>query len=205
MFNASMGGVGGAVSALTVQLNRKRRNQFYIYYIISPLDFLAFLNKMEFFMLPDSGERTGVVVTVFLSSVVYMDTINANVPASSNPVAFIYGLVLALMPYSVVIMLMCIISSRIYTMNASVPSWLKTFVYILRFRWLQKTKISSTESTSFDENTSRKAGKTIDSENTEKQKLSDTISWETVGRTLDTYCYMSCVAFILTLGVKVCG
>ena len=191
---ANMGGKDGEISALILKLVLKRRNLFYVYYILCPLFFLAFLNKLVFFMLPDSGERTGVAVTIFLSFVVYMDVINANVPASSNPVAFIYIVILLLMMYSVMIMLMCIVSSRIYIKTTEVPVWVQKTVKFLRFGWLRNRKISIIDNDPTMKEISRThPDKTTDLDHPGKQDM----SWAVVGKTVDIYCYIACALFLV--------
>ena len=186
-------GQGGAISSLKLKLNLQRRNTFYVYYILCPLFFLAFLNKLVFFMLPDSGERTGVAVTIFLAFVVYMDVINSNVPASSNPVAFIYIIVLILMLYSVLIMLMCIASSRIYMKTTEVPVFVQKTVAFLRLGWLRNRKISSADIEMGHTHPDKTTG-------LEYQSRQDIMSWAIVGKTVDIYCYITCVIF-LTIGL----
>ena len=190
----NLGSNGGGVSSLNLKLYLQRRNLFYVYYILCPLFFLAFLNKLVFFMLPDSGERTGVAVTIFLAFVVYMDVINSNVPASSNPVAFIYIVVLILMMYSVLIMLMCIVSSRIYMKTTEVPVLVQKTVAFLRLEWLRNRKISSADVVP----TTNEMGHTQPDKATglENQCRQDIMSWAIVGKTVDIYCYITCVIFL---------
>ncbi|MEW8542108.1 MAG: hypothetical protein AB2693_01120, partial [Candidatus Thiodiazotropha sp.] len=104
-------------SFLQLELNLKRKNTFHIIYIIIPLILFAVLNKCVFLM-PTEEERTGVAVTLFLSFIVYMSIVNENVPASSNPMSYMYFYLLYLLLYSTAIVMLVIFSLKLYK-NAS--------------------------------------------------------------------------------------
>lgn len=101
-------------SEIKLSLHLKRRNAFHIVFIILPLVLFAIVNKFVFLLPHSSGERTGVSVTMFLAFNVYLLLANDIVPESSKPVAKLYSYLLYLLMYSAVIMILIIISQRIY-------------------------------------------------------------------------------------------
>ena len=201
-------------SFIQVNLKLKRRCQFYEIYILFPLAFLAFLNKLVFFMPANSGVRMSVAVTIFLSFVVFMDIINDNVPASSNPVAYIYVWVLLLMLYSLLILLLCIVSLRIYDQNKAVPVLIQKIVALLRLwccrntiKKIKKTKIThlhvpsekigDNEEEPIKNKTFKEGTKAISDPYSD-----EVVTWTLVGKTFDIYCYLLMLIFVLSVSVN---
>ena len=199
------------ISCIQVNLKLKRRYEFYEKYLLLPLAFLAFLNKLVFFMPANSGERMSVAVTIFLSFVVFMDIINDNVPASSNPVAYIYVWVLLLMLYSLLILLFCIVSLRIYDQNKAVPVVIQKIVALLRlwcFRnMIKKTKITHLHvpSEKLRDNEEEPIKSTPFKESIETISIphsGEVVTWTLVGKTFDIYCYFLMLIFLLIVSVN---
>lgn len=126
-------------SGIKLELILKRKSAFFIVYLLVPILVLAFINNLVFSMPASSGERTSVAVTTFLSFVVYMGILNDVVPESSSPISFMYFYLLVLIIYSALIMLLCIISLRMYDKSGDVPLFLQTLVKYLRF-WNYRRK-----------------------------------------------------------------
>ena len=68
----------------TFELERKSR--YYIITIIVPSIFLSLLASVSFLFPPDSGERVSLVISVFLGFFVFMITVNAHTPVTSDSV-----------------------------------------------------------------------------------------------------------------------
>ena len=133
-------------SWINLQLVLERQSVFYVVYIIIPLGLLGVVNNLVF-MLPDtSGERMSVTVTVFLSFIVYLQMINANVPESSNPMASLYYYVLFLLVHSSVTLFLCIMSLRIHSRHDAVPQQLQGVVRFLLCGFFWRRKLSPTHS-----------------------------------------------------------
>ena len=199
-------------SRLHLKLVLERRYIFYIFYILCPVLFLSLLNMVVFCMPPSSGERTSVAVTIFLAFIVYMSVLNDTVPASSNPVAYIYVIVFSLVLYSSFIILLCAVSLRIYDRTGAVPIRTQKALGFLRLWWILQRKqngkeehvqtisilpesecaISSKEKDAVADNT-RKFDNAL--EKTEKENM----TWKLVGNTFDLYCFFGCLGFILIL------
>ncbi|KAL4222160.1 extracellular ligand-gated ion channel [Mactra antiquata] len=125
-----------APSSLVLQLNLKRKAEFFVVYIIVPIVFLGALNNLVFLMPYNSGERNSVAITTFLSFVVYLPIINDSMPKSSAPIAYVYYYVMFLLIYSSLTMFLCIISMRIYDKTGKVPDVLQFYINLLKFKWL---------------------------------------------------------------------
>ena len=61
-----------------------RRAKFYLFNLVIPGVLIAMLTVFSFFLPPLSGERTGLILTNFLSLSVYILMVSENVPPSSN-------------------------------------------------------------------------------------------------------------------------
>jgi hypothetical protein len=178
--------------SLNIRISLKRRSDFFVVYIIVPMMFLSCMNNLVFIMPANSGERTSVAITTFLSFIVFMQMINSTVPQSSDPMAYIYFYVLFLLIYSSVILFLCILSLRIHDRDAPVPSAIVKLVYILRCWWLKRKKIAvvkpERKMSSVSEEIEMKHNKI--NENTEKENETPSVTWKTVGKTFDLYCFL---------------
>lgn len=178
--------------SININLTLKRRYEFFTVYIIIPIIFLGFINNLVFTMPANSGERTSVAITAFLSFIVYMQIINNNVPGSSCPMAYINYYILFLMVYSSLIIFLCIMSLRIHDIDAEVPERVKTVTRILRFwcifyRRSKKTEPALSRSSSVIDPDYEKSGKHHEQEKDQTSNEPD-ITWKVVGRTFDRYC-----------------
>ncbi|XP_060588584.1 neuronal acetylcholine receptor subunit alpha-5-like [Ruditapes philippinarum] len=178
--------------SLNIRISLKRRSDFFVVYIIVPMMFLSCMNNLVFIMPANSGERTSVAITTFLSFIVFMQMINSTVPQSSDPMAYIYFYVLFLLIYSSVILFLCILSLRIHDRDAPVPSAIVKLVYVLRCWWLKRKKIAvvkpERKMSSVSEEIEMKHNKI--NENTEKENETPSVTWKTVGKTFDLYCFL---------------
>lgn len=198
---------------MEIKLTLQRRNDFFDVYIIIPVIFLGFLNNLVFVMPTSSGERTSVAMTALLSFVVYMDMVNENLPKSSDPVAYIYYYIIFLMTYSSVVIVLCIISLRIYDRPGNVPPNLKRLLHFLRFSCLKDTgknvphlkrkqkvqdHASKENPTSPAENDSDKK----DIVNDHAMDKSLEVTWIFAGKTFDLSCFiaLSIIFWTTTLG-----
>jgi len=191
----------GSTSFIHIQLSLIRRSQFFVVYIIVPIIVLGVLNSMVFVMPASSGERTSVAITTFLAFVVYMELINGIVPENSEPMAYIYYFLNFLMMYSSSIMLLCIVSLRIYDIKTDVPVTVKQAIWFLTFRCFKcknikkrvRVEVDTDETVSrISENvlTPRKIRPESSDEanNVTSDDISD-ITWYTVGKTFDRYTF----------------
>lgn len=174
-------------SALMIILIFKRRSEFYIVYIIIPLVFLLAINKLVFFMPPNTGERSSVAVTAFLAFVVYMQIVNSNVPQSSMPLAYIYYYLMFLLLNSSLIIVNCIVSIYFYEKNGRVSCFLKYLVIIMKCRcfrceWSRNNNGVSSVNQNDDDN---KKGITP-----RVHCCKADITWTDVGKTYDTYVFI---------------
>ena len=179
--------------SLNIVLSLKRRNDFFIVYIIIPMIFLGCINNLVFVMPANSGERTSVAITTFLSFIVFMQMINSTVPQSSEPMAYIYYYLLFLLIYSSTILFLCILSLRIYDRDKPVPPTLVKVVYILRCWWLKRKKKTAVvmperKMSSVSEEIEMKNNYV--NENTEIENDHPVVTWKLIGKTFDLYCLL---------------
>jgi hypothetical protein len=182
------------LSHLSIRLKFKRRSEYYIVYIIIPLVFLGGINNLVFFMPANTGERSSMAVTIFLSVVVFMQIVNSSVPQSSMPIAYIFYYLMFLLLYSSGIMLFCIISVYLYAKEGHVSTFWKCFVIVLRCRCFRKrqkqsNKVVGVQDTSDkrDNGDNLQDNPVIAVTTVNVSSDTDNITWTDVGKTFDTY------------------
>jgi hypothetical protein len=192
------------MSHLSIRLKFRRRSEFYIVYIIVPLVFLGGINNLVFFMPANTGERSSMAVTTFLSFVVYMQIVNNSVPQSSMPIAYIFYYLMFLLLYSSDIMLFCIISIYLYAKKGPVSTFWKCFVIVLRCRCFRRRQRRNNKVVGVPDTTDKRDNPVIGvPDTTDKQDtpviaittVNDTITWTDVGKTFDAY--ISALNFIV--------
>ncbi|XP_045210667.2 neuronal acetylcholine receptor subunit beta-3-like [Mercenaria mercenaria] len=188
--------------SINIALNLKRRSDFFVVYIIFPMVFLGSINNLVFVMPANSGERTSVAITTFLSFIVFMQMINDTVPESSVPMAYIYYYILFLLVYSSVILFLCIISLLIHDREDPVPSVVKKLVFLLRFLCFKRKRKSVVihERTCSNVSIQVEVKNNNFNENIENYKEDDspTVTWKIVGKTFDKYCFTALfITFLL--------
>ena len=132
-------------SCVKMNILLKRRSLFYVIYLLIPIMFLSVMNNFVFFMPCNSGERTSVAITTFLSFVVYMGIVNDTVPDSSSPISYLYFYFLFLLVYSSTIMFLCIVSLRIYDKTSTVPRSVQHITRVLRCYYLRRKCVEGTQ------------------------------------------------------------
>ena len=95
-------------------LEIKRKSRFVTVNVVVPLFFLSCLNNLVFLLVPESGERISLCITVLLSISVYLTILNQSLPQSSEPVPIISYKVIADLAVSYLIMIMVIINLKLY-------------------------------------------------------------------------------------------
>lgn len=184
-------------TGIIIDITLKRRSEFYIIYIVVPLVFLGGINNLVFYMPANSGERSSVAITAFLSFAVYMQIINNNVPQSSSPIAYIYYYLMFLLLYSSYIMFACIVSMRIYDRKGKVFVVTKYLVILLRCMWCKRKKKTG-KVIALDRSNSTTTNCEEDKQIKEQEKCesaNEEVTWMLVGKTFDVYC--SCFNFLV--------
>lgn len=70
---------------LHLQVNMRRRLQFYVSSLIMPVCMMSFLQLFVFLIPVESGERVGFAVTVLLAIAVYLTLVQEKLPEASEP------------------------------------------------------------------------------------------------------------------------
>ncbi|XP_069122525.1 neuronal acetylcholine receptor subunit beta-3-like [Argopecten irradians] len=128
--------VDNAMTSFTkYTIHLQRRPQFIILTIVAPVILLAFLNVCVFLIPSSSGEKNSFCVTVYLSYAVFLGIISSELPHNSQHVSYLTIYLLALLVFSVVIVLITVIQVRIcleYGDTPAPPSVLKVFCMCVR-------------------------------------------------------------------------
>ncbi|XP_060074960.1 neuronal acetylcholine receptor subunit beta-3-like [Ylistrum balloti] len=99
----------------------QRRPKFVTITIIAPVILLAFLNVCVFLIPLSSGEKNSFCVTVYLSYAVFLGVITAELPHNSKNVSYLTMYLLALLIFSVTIVLITVIQVRLFIEYGDTP------------------------------------------------------------------------------------
>ncbi|KAL3864393.1 hypothetical protein ACJMK2_006080 [Sinanodonta woodiana] len=124
-------------SGITYSITLKRKPLYYLLNIIFPIVLLALLNVMVFVLPGSSGEKTGYIMTMFLSFAIFLTIIAKELPTTSDKVSF-FGIYVFLIAFKCsLIVLLTVLQIRFYDRNpdSRVPSYLKKLVHrMIRFQ-----------------------------------------------------------------------
>ncbi|XP_053381226.1 neuronal acetylcholine receptor subunit alpha-6-like [Mercenaria mercenaria] len=194
----------GNHSVLRYDVYIKRRDTFMIVYVIIPVVLVGSLNCFVFLIPASAGERTSVAVTAFLAFVVFMTMINGSVPASSDPVAYLFYYMLFLLSYSGVIMIMSILSLQIYEKEGKVSSVLKQIVTFLSCGCLCKKRnreIAPLVTVKPGADTTVLEAQPGDGDGNEDPE--EEITWKDVGLAFDRICFVILLVTYVTYSLVV--
>ncbi|XP_060064715.1 acetylcholine receptor subunit beta-type unc-29-like [Ylistrum balloti] len=126
--------------AVEMQVSFKRRYVFYVVNMILPLCLMTAINSFVFILPVDSGERVGFSITNLLSIAVYLTIVTDALPEASQPqISVLSYLLLTQMAMSVLIMLLTILSIKVYmSEEEKIPQNYVTFVNVMQFKWLKR-------------------------------------------------------------------
>lgn len=107
----------------TLQLARKPN--FFLIYLVLPIELLSLLNVVVFILPADSGERVGYSVTAFLTFAVYVTIVSDNLPKTSSPMSIFAYFMITMLMISAFICFVTIMSLRAYIRDTEdpVPRW----------------------------------------------------------------------------------
>ena len=188
-------------SVLRYDLYIHRRDTFMIVYVVIPVVLVGSLNCFVFLIPASAGERTSVAVTAFLAFVVFMTMINGSVPASSDPVAYLFYYMLFLLAYSGVIMILAILSLQIYEKEGKVPYLLKKLVDIVSCSFLRKKKDPSV--TQVAPLASIKQDDGSNATDIPPEADDDEVTWKDVGLAFDRLCFVTLLIVYMIYSVVV--
>ncbi|XP_065657580.1 neuronal acetylcholine receptor subunit alpha-10 isoform X2 [Hydra vulgaris] len=113
-------------AVLTYNVTLRRRAKFYLFNLILPGVLIALLSCFSFFLPPMSGERTGLVITNFLSLSVYILIVSDSVPPSSDTVPLLVKFYTILVTeIGLALMANCVVISLVVKTNP-VPGWVRS-------------------------------------------------------------------------------
>lgn len=123
----------GEASVILIKFNLKRRPISLVVNIILPLLFLGAMNPVVFIVPVDSGERISYAITILLSFVVFMTLISDRLPETSEPQAMLSVFLLLFIAYSVIILLLAVLSLRLYfkSDDSPVPRYIRRTMVVL--------------------------------------------------------------------------
>ncbi|XP_060074962.1 neuronal acetylcholine receptor subunit non-alpha-2-like [Ylistrum balloti] len=109
-------------SYVDYMIRLKRRPKFVVLTMLTPVILLAFLNICVFLIPLSSGEKNSFCVTVYLSYAVFMGLIASELPHNSQHVSYLTMYLLALLVFSVVIVLITVIQVRLFIEYGETPA-----------------------------------------------------------------------------------
>lgn len=102
------------VSAVEFTIAISRRPLYHIINLIAPVLLLGVLDSFTFLLPIGSGERVGFAVTCFLAYVVFLNTIMAFLPTSSNPFSYLSYYTFVMMLFSAGVSLLTVLTVRLH-------------------------------------------------------------------------------------------
>ncbi|XP_033746999.1 acetylcholine receptor subunit alpha-like [Pecten maximus] len=189
--------------------------------MILPLCMMTAINSFVFILPVDSGERVGFSITNLLSIAVFLTIVTEALPEASMPqISILCYLLLTQMAMSVLIMLLTILSIKIYlSEEEKVPQHYITFVNIMGYRCRKKksetatvtpTEISVTpasrDANNKKDNSRKKSPPeqrkpTTADETTSKSDDEVAITWKTVGNAFDKACLLFIIMTSLVINM----
>lgn len=142
MESVSIAEVGGSVLKISIKL--KRKPIFLVVNIILPIVFLGIINPLVFILPVECGERISYAITVLLSFAVFLTLVSDRLPESSEPQALLSFYLLLALVYSVVILVITVLTLRLYFKedNEPVPKYVRRIMMVLSFRVCRRTPSS---------------------------------------------------------------
>ncbi|OWF41129.1 Neuronal acetylcholine receptor subunit non-alpha-2 [Mizuhopecten yessoensis] len=109
------------ISSITYLFHLQRRPKFVVLTTIAPVVLLAFLNVCVFLIPLSTGEKNSFCVTVYLSYAVFLGTISSELPHNSKNASYLTIYLLALLVFSVTIVLVTVIQVRLFIEYGDTP------------------------------------------------------------------------------------
>ena len=121
-------------SGVTFSMKMKRKPLFYLLNILIPVIMLAVLNVFVFVLPASSGEKSGFSVTAFLSFVVFLTIISAELPQNSRKLSLFDGYLFLMTLLSTFIVVVTLIQLRLFNRdeNQPIPNALHSMVGCVR-------------------------------------------------------------------------
>ncbi|OWF50251.1 Neuronal acetylcholine receptor subunit alpha-6 [Mizuhopecten yessoensis] len=138
--------INSGFEIVEIKLFFKRRFLFYLVNMILPMCMMTAINSFVFILPVESGERIGFSITNLLSIAVFLTIVTDALPQSSMPqISVLSYLLLTQMGMSVLIMLLTILSVKVYlSEEEKVPQHYITFVNIMEYKCLKKKPQTAT-------------------------------------------------------------
>ena len=126
-----------------IRINVKRRPNFIMINMVTPIFFMSLSNLMVFCLPADSGERVGFAITILLAISVFLTIISDTLPQTSSPsVPMVSYLLLVMFLVSLLILVFVILGLRLYLANPDtrMPNWIRNMVMCVNHRKWKKRK-----------------------------------------------------------------
>ncbi|XP_062571330.1 neuronal acetylcholine receptor subunit alpha-6-like [Saccostrea cucullata] len=126
-------------SEITFTLHLRRKPFYFIRNIIIPIVFLSMLNILTFIIPVDSGEKLTFGMTVFLSFLVFLTIISAQLPANSESTPLLGVYLDVQLGYSITILIVTSFQLKIHHKDeAEIPS--RPYLAVIRISNLMRCK-----------------------------------------------------------------
>lgn len=181
----------------------KRRPDFMLINIVIPVVLLSLINVFVFLIPMDTGDRISFAVTVFLSFTVYMTLITEHVPETSRPMPLWSKFLIFKLTYSTLIILCCIILSRLSRIPKPVPKCIQTILYLTHCK-SNKYNVQQGKEPKHHENESLR-NISDNNENIESMREKRQRQWREVTNALDRLCLFVFVTITVTVDFCIFG
>ncbi|XP_048745875.2 neuronal acetylcholine receptor subunit alpha-6-like [Ostrea edulis] len=101
-------------SEITFTLHLKRKPLYIVMNVIIPIFFLAVVNILTFIIPADSGEKITFSMTVFLSFLVFLNVISADLPNNSESIPLLGVYLEIQLGYSIIVLIVTSLQLRIH-------------------------------------------------------------------------------------------
>lgn len=197
-------------SIVQINFELKRKPIFHVVNIILPIVFLGFINPLVFILPVECGERISYAITVLLSFAVFMTLVSDRMPETSEPQAVISVFLVLMLVYSVAIMLLTILSLRLYFRNDNkpVPKYARKILMVLTFQMFfpkktfiepVRTKNLNTDGPLQESNENQLNTKNEADNNVYFADSDPFADWKNVAVTVDFILFVFSVAFFIIL------
>ncbi|CAC5370280.1 CHRNA6 [Mytilus coruscus] len=173
-------------SEIIFTINLRRKPTYYIVNIIIPLIFLGVLNSLVFIIPADAGEKMSYSVTVFLSFVVFLTIITAQLPVNSECTSILSIYIVIQLSYCI------LVNSFQLRIHHRLEGNAKSKIFVITvklqrrmFCWRKKLQSDTNEKG----HTKKEDGIAIENASPQRNHAEDAIKWRDVSCAFDFFAF----------------
>lgn len=120
-------------TTLLFTLNLRRRQSFYVLFLLIPAVLLSILNIFVFVLPAGSGEKIGYTIAVFLSYALFYTVLSKTIPPNSDTVSTLASYLFLMMIFATLAALLTITELRLYNKQTVNPVRISTLAFCFIF------------------------------------------------------------------------